>query len=49
MLPDQLDVGVEAWHVYEVEIALAEDLVGDVGLSASRIPGFGPGRAIGVS
>src|SRR5207237_10165925 len=44
MLPDQLDVGDESWHQHEVEVALAEHLVGDVDPSASRIPGFGPCR-----
>jgi hypothetical protein len=42
VLPEQLDVGGESRHEYEVQLARAEDLVGDVGLPASRVPGFGP-------
>ena len=37
VLPDQLDVGDEAGDDDEVELALAEDLVGDVDVAAAGV------------
>jgi hypothetical protein len=42
VLPDQLDVRDEPGNQDDVELAAAEDLVRDVQVAASRVPGFGP-------
>src|SRR2546430_649046 len=44
VLPDQLDVGGEPVDQNEVEIALAEDLVREMYVAASRVPGLRPCR-----
>jgi hypothetical protein len=41
VLPDKLDVGDVPGDEDEVEVALAEDLVGDVDVAALRVPGLG--------
>jgi hypothetical protein len=41
VLPDKLDVGDVPGYQDEVEVALAEDLVGDVDVAALRVPGLG--------
>jgi len=40
VLPDQLDVGGEPGDDDEVEVAVAEDLIGDVYVAAARVPGL---------
>jgi hypothetical protein len=42
VLPDELDVRDEPGDEDDVELALAEDLVGDVDLAASGVPRLRP-------
>jgi hypothetical protein len=44
VLPAELEVGDEAVDQDEIEVARAEDLVGDVDVAATRISRLGPFR-----
>src|SRR5204862_3596291 len=44
VLPDQLDVRDEPVDEHDVELALAEHLVREVDVAASRVPGLGSCR-----
>jgi hypothetical protein len=49
VFPVQLDVERPTWHIDEVGRSVADDLVGDVGLSTFRISGDGRGHVASLS